>query len=61
MPKDGFPIIGEIPNIEGVYVAVMHSGITLSPLVGTLMTELLTDGETSIDLTRYSLARFEGV
>ena len=61
MPKDGFPIIGEIPNMDGAYVAVMHSGITLSPLVGTLMTELLTDGETSIDLTRYSLARFEGV
>ncbi|UJL45742.1 FAD-binding oxidoreductase [Virgibacillus sp. NKC19-16] len=61
MPEDGLPIIGEIPKMEGAYVTAMHSGITLSPLVGTLMTELLTEGETSIDLSRYSLERFEEV
>lgn len=61
MPKDGFPIIDEIPGMEGAYVAAMHSGITLSPMVGTLMTELLTEGETSIDLSHYSLKRFDGV
>lgn len=59
MPEDGFPIIDEIPGMAGAYVTAMHSGITLSPLVGTLMTEWLTEGETSIDLSRYSLKRFE--
>ncbi len=59
MPKDGFPIIGEIPEVRNAYIAAMHSGITLSPLVGTLMTELLEDGETSIDLTRFSMNRFD--
>lgn len=58
IPLDGFPIIGEIPEVEGAYIAAMHSGVTLSPLVGTLLTELLIDGETSIDLSRYSLERF---
>ncbi|WP_449354186.1 NAD(P)/FAD-dependent oxidoreductase [Virgibacillus natechei] len=59
MPRDGFPIIGELSGIHGAYVAAMHSGITLSPLVGTLMAELLVDGETSIDLSRYHINRFK--
>ncbi|SFB38622.1 sarcosine oxidase subunit beta [Lentibacillus halodurans] len=61
MPEDGFPILGGIPGIEKGYIAAMHSGITLSPLVGTLMTELLSGGETSIDLERYSLNRFDSL
>lgn len=59
MPEDGFPILGEIPSVENLYVAAMHSGVTLSPLVGTLMTELLNEGETSIDISRYHIDRFE--
>lgn len=58
IPNDGYPIVGPIPTIDNAYIAVMHSGITLSPLVGTLMTELLTDGETSIDLKNLQLDRF---
>lgn len=58
MPLDEYPIIGEIPQLDNAYIAVMHSGITLSPLVGTLMTELIVDGETSIDLNRYNMGRF---
>ncbi len=58
IPEDGFPIIGKVSALENLYVAVMHSGMTLSPLVGTLMTELLYDGETSVPLDLYSLERF---
>lgn len=58
IPEDGFPILGEIPGRKNAYIATMHSGVTLSPLVGTLMTELLVDGQASIDLKRYSLKRF---
>lgn len=58
MPIDGFPILGKVPNIQDLYIAVMHSGITLSPIVGTLMTELILDGETSIPIDRYCLTRF---
>ncbi|GIO23799.1 FAD-binding oxidoreductase [Oceanobacillus sp. J11TS1] len=61
MPEDGFPILDEVPGMEGAYVIAMHSGITLSPLIGTLMTELLTEGETSINLSRFSLERFNGI
>lgn len=58
VPKDGIPILGKIPWMDNLYIAVMHSGITLSPLVGTLMTELILDSETSISLDRYSITRF---
>lgn len=58
MPKDGHPILGPVPGVENLYVAAMHSGVTLSPLVGTLMTELLTHGETSIPIQRLSITRF---
>lgn len=59
VPDDGFPILGEIPSVNNAFLAVMHSGVTLSPLVGTLMTELLMEGETSIDLDRLRLKRFD--
>jgi glycine/D-amino acid oxidase-like deaminating enzyme len=39
MPKDGHPIIGFDPNVGGLYHTVMHSGITLSATVGTLVAE----------------------
>ncbi|MCG7333711.1 FAD-binding oxidoreductase [Sporosarcina sp. ACRSM] len=59
IPEDELPIIGEIPNVENAYISVMHSGITLSPIIGTLMAELLLHGDTSIDLQQYSLSRFD--
>lgn len=58
MPEDGYPILGNVPGVENLYVAATHSGITLSPLIGTLLTELILDGETSIPIDRYSLSRF---
>ena len=59
IPDDGFPIIGKVTGIENLYVAATHSGITLSPIIGTLITELITEGETSIPIDRYSISRFE--
>lgn len=42
MPTDGLPIIGPLPGIRGVHLAVMHSGVTLAPVVGRLVaTEIL--------------------
>lgn len=58
MPQDEFPILGPVPGIENLLIACMHSAITLSPLAGTLITELITEGETSIPIERYSLTRF---
>jgi glycine/D-amino acid oxidase-like deaminating enzyme len=44
MPTDGEPIIGRPTDTRGLYVAVMHSAITLAAAVGRLAaTEILTE------------------
>ena len=43
-PADGFPMIGRPNNCAGLYVAVMHSGVTLAPAVGLFTTHELLDG-----------------
>ncbi len=43
-PKDGLPLIGRPSKVDGLYVAVMHSGITLAPAVGVFAAaEILRD------------------
>jgi glycine/D-amino acid oxidase-like deaminating enzyme len=44
MPLDGFPVLGASPARRDVYLAVMHSGVTLAPVVGALAArEILGD------------------
>lgn len=59
MPQDELPILGSVPGHPGLYVAAMHSGYTLSPLVGVLMSELILDGDTSIPIDEYQITRFD--
>ena len=58
MPSDGFPIIGRAAGVDGLYIAVMHSGITLAPVVGLFATEELLDGRRDPLLAPYGLSRF---
>jgi glycine/D-amino acid oxidase-like deaminating enzyme len=57
-PIDGFPIIGRAEGVDGVYVAVMHSGITLAPAVGLFAAREILDGERDRLLAPYRLSRF---
>lgn len=57
-PVDGFPIIGRAEGTSGVYVAVMHSGITLAPAVGLFAACKILDGERDPLLDPYGLGRF---
>jgi glycine/D-amino acid oxidase-like deaminating enzyme len=58
LPADGQPIIGRVPSRPNVYLAAMHSGITLSPAVGQLAAIELLD-EVQVDLLEpYRLTRF---
>jgi glycine/D-amino acid oxidase-like deaminating enzyme len=36
LPVDGHPVIGAHPASPDIYVAVMHSGVSLAPIVGQL-------------------------
>ena len=44
MPRDEKPIVGTIPGLEGFYVAVSHSGVTLGPLWGRIAAAEVLDG-----------------
>lgn len=56
-PKDGFPIVSRADGIEGLYLAVMHSGITLAPAVGLFAAEELMTGERDALIAPYALSR----
>jgi len=58
---DDAPILGPIPGWEGVTLATGHfrSGILLSPITGKLISELITQGQTSFPIDAFSLARFD--
>lgn len=50
MPVDGLPIVGPLPGIDGVYVTVMHSGVTLAPAVARLVAAEVVDGVRAAEL-----------
>ena len=58
LPADELPIIGHPASAPDLYLAVMHSGITLAPLVGQLATMELLDGVDVQTLRPYRLERF---
>lgn len=58
MPSDGLPIVGYVPGSSHVYLAVMHSGVTLAPIMGQLISqEVLADNATEA-LRLYRPERF---
>ncbi len=57
MPADGLPLIGPVPEAEGAYVAVMHSGVTLAPKAGRLIASELVGGVEAGELTGLRLTR----
>lgn len=62
LPLDGHPVLGFSPNRENVYLAVMHSGVSLAPLVGQLVAQEVTSGTANAQLSDYRPGRvFERV
>ncbi|WLR51703.1 FAD-binding oxidoreductase [Bacillus tianshenii] len=59
VPKDKLPIFGEVDGHEGLFVAATHSGITLAPIIGLLMTEIISGKEPTISYDPYDIKRFE--
>jgi glycine/D-amino acid oxidase-like deaminating enzyme len=58
MPADGEPIIGPVADVPGLYVAVMHTAVTLAPAVGRLVARELVDGTVEPVLSGCRLDRF---
>ncbi len=60
MPVDGQSIVGWLPGVEGVYVAVTHSGVTLGAHLAELMTSEVMTGAAVPELAPYRPGRFSG-
>lgn len=58
LPQDGHPIIGFTKQAADIYVAAMHSGITLAPLVGKYAVAEILEGIQVDQLQHYRLDRF---
>lgn len=58
LPKDDYPIVGFAPGRRDMYLAVMHSGVTLSPFVGRAAAVEILDSVAVAPLEPYRLARF---
>jgi len=60
MTYDGKPIIDRSPRMENVYIAAGHNmlGLTLAPVTGKLIAELLDARPPHLDVAPFSVSRF---
>jgi sarcosine oxidase subunit beta len=58
--SDNVPIMGETNEVRGFVMAAGHegSGITLAPITGKLVSEIVTKNMTTLPIERFSLSRF---
>ncbi len=56
LPEDGLPIVGFAG--AGLYIAAMHSGMTLAPIIGQLAAMEILDSAAVDLLTPFRLSRF---
>lgn len=56
IPRDGFPIVGAT-GVPGIWLAVMHSGMTLAPVVAQAITDMVLDRAPRHDLSDFALDR----
>jgi glycine/D-amino acid oxidase-like deaminating enzyme len=58
MPADEYPVIGFSDRCPNLYVAAMHSGVTLAPLIGQWAALEILDGARISSLEPYRPSRF---
>jgi glycine/D-amino acid oxidase-like deaminating enzyme len=57
MPADYYPIVGPVEGRPGLYLAVTHSGVTLSALLGEIVARELTTAQEDARLAPFRPAR----
>jgi glycine/D-amino acid oxidase-like deaminating enzyme len=58
LPSDGLPIVGFAPGNSDVYIAVMHSGVTLAPIMGRYVSHEIMNDDLIDELAPYRPDRF---
>lgn len=57
IPGDGRPVIGTIDNLDGLYLMVTHSGVTMGPLLGHIAAREIVSGTMDRRLEHFRPAR----
>jgi glycine/D-amino acid oxidase-like deaminating enzyme len=60
VPGDGYSAVGWVPGVDGLYLAVTHSAVTLSAHLGSVIAEELLGGAPDDALAPFRPARFFG-
>lgn len=57
---DGRPLLGQIDRLPGFYMAAGHEGdgIALAPITGKILTDLICEGHTDLDVSAFDPNRF---
>lgn len=58
MPKDNYPIVGRFEKYPNLYVAALHSGMTMAPIIGQFASLEILDGARVDMLAPYRPERF---
>jgi glycine/D-amino acid oxidase-like deaminating enzyme len=58
LPRDGVPVVGRPEAAPGIYLATMHSGATLAPIIGHLAAMEILDGVRVDLLSDFRYERF---
>ena len=58
VPPDGYPVIGPVEGLDRLLIAVMHRGVTLAPVIGEILVDLITRGKTRHEIKPFLLSRF---
>jgi len=58
---DGLPILSKVDNLSGFIIATGHAGegVTLAPITGKLISELIIENRTSIPIDAFAFSRFK--
>jgi len=61
MTWDSLPIIGRLPKLNNALLATGHSmlGVTLAPVTGRLIAEMITESEPHVAVDAFSVSRFK--
>jgi glycine/D-amino acid oxidase-like deaminating enzyme len=57
IPADGYPAVGPVPGVEGLYVVCTHSGVTLGPVLGRFIAQEVVKCEVDKRLRPFRAAR----
>ena len=57
---DGLPVVGPVPGVDGLHVATGHGmlGLTLAPVTGLLIADLVSERDSELPVDALSPVRF---